>query len=81
MRPPPIPIESFSSEFWPADWTQQKQGSGITNRWVLAISSSAGGSPNEMWCLWESVNPGTSRLVTPPIDTTGYNLLNLKFKH
>jgi M6 family metalloprotease-like protein len=73
--------ENFLGATIPAGWNQQNIGTGITNRWSISLTSLAGGSPNEMRCDWQSVNPGTSRLVTPPLNTTGYAVLYLSFKH
>jgi len=80
----PIPFsESFSGGLTlPTGWTQQNVGTGITERWDVTTTSLAGGSPNEARCMYQSgVNPGTSRLVTPAIVTTGYTSLRLSFKH
>jgi hypothetical protein len=73
--------EDFTDSSWPAGWSQQNQGVGMTNRWLLSNSGYAGGTPYEMRCGWTGVYPGTSRLVTPPINTTGHFVLNLEFKH
>jgi hypothetical protein len=73
--------ESFSRLILPPDWTTQKEGTGIVEKWAISETSFSGGSPNEALYSWQDVDPGTSRLVTPPIDTTGYSVLNLSFKH
>jgi M6 family metalloprotease-like protein len=72
--------ENFSSTF-PTNWTQQKEGTSITDRWATSNTANAGGTAYEMKCTYQQVNPGTTRLVTPAINTTGYTSLNLSFKH
>ena len=72
--------ESFPSSF-PANWSTQNIGTGITQRWNVSSSAHAGGAPNEMRCEWQDVYPGTTRLITPPLQTFGYSSLNLSYKH
>jgi hypothetical protein len=73
--------ESFSGLILPADWTTRNEGTGIVEKWAISETAFSGGSPNEAIYSWQDVDPGTSRLVTPPIDTTGYSVLNMSFKH
>jgi hypothetical protein len=73
--------EYFYPGPWPSGWVQNNMGPGITNLWSYSDSNQAGGDPYEMKCQWSYANPGYSRLVTPPINTLGYSVLNLKFKH
>ncbi len=73
--------ESFPGPNLPAGWTTQNEGAGIVDKWAISETSLAGGDPNEASYTWQDVNPGTSRLVTPPIDTTGYSALYLNFRH
>jgi hypothetical protein len=73
--------ESFSRLILPPDWTTQNEGTGIVEKWAISETRFSDGSPNEAIYSWQDVDPGTSRLVTPPIDTTGYSVLNLSFKH
>jgi len=48
---------------------------------MVSETGLAGGYPNEMHCSWQDVFPGTTRLVTPAIDTTGRSILYMSFKH
>jgi hypothetical protein len=52
---------------WPLNWTQTSTGSEV---WDPTASSNAGGTANEMTATWTSLD-GTTRLITPPINTTG----------
>jgi hypothetical protein len=70
--------EWFSVPEWPVDWTQQNNTG--DDRWWVSPSNIAGGAIYEIVCD-VSLGLNTSRLVTPPITTTGYSVLNLKFKH
>jgi M6 family metalloprotease-like protein len=62
-------------------WAQQNIGAGIGNLWAYSASNYAGGTANEARCTYAAVNPGTTRLITPALDTTGYSALRLSFKH
>jgi len=73
--------ESFAGTTIPTNWTQQNVGTGTTNRWALSTTATAGGAANEMKMSYQQVNPATTRLVTPAINTTGYSTLTLSFKH
>mgnify|MGYP001055925794 CR=1 FL=1 len=80
--PAGIPFaESFASSGFPAGWIQQNEGENLASLWYLVASGEAGGQPYEMRRIYEVVNPGTTRLVTCPIDTTGHTALRLQFKH
>jgi len=63
---------------WPSGWTQMNTG-GVTDRWAVTDTDVAGGTSNEMTLTWAS---GTfiSRLITPPINTTGVSNLAVNFK-
>ena len=61
-------------------WLQQTSGFSAT-LWYLSDSSFAGGTPYEVRCQWYNINPGTTRLITPALDTTGLSSLRLSFKH
>ena len=65
----------------PSNWYQQNIGSGIGSLWGYSASNMAGGSPYEVRCSLMLVNPGTTRLITPPLNTTGFAALRLSFKH
>jgi subtilisin family serine protease len=69
--------ESFSGSTIPTGWTYQNVGT--TTAWTVSLTSLAGGSPNEMRRMFSG---GTlTRLVTPPINTTGRSDVTLSFKH
>ncbi len=72
--------ESFASSIMPTCWTTEISGTG-TNSWSVANSTYAGGTPYEIKNMYQQLNPGTTRLVTPPINTIGMLMLNLSFKH
>jgi hypothetical protein len=78
----PVPFtENFNTSILPSCWTTQISGSGGVNKWLVSPTGNAGGSANEMKSTWQSVNPGITRLVTPPMNTIGISQLNLSFKH
>ena len=62
-------------------WRQQNIGEGIGSLWIYSATNYAGGSANEVSCSWSNVNPGTTRLITPALITTGRTSLRLMFKH
>jgi hypothetical protein len=72
--------EPFSGPSLPFGWTTYNEGVGILDKWTISETSMAGGSPNEASYTWQDVNPGTSRLISPRIDTTGYSVLYLNFR-
>ena len=72
--------ESFSSSARPVDWSVQVEGSEVTDPWSVNLSNVAGGQPNEMRARFQYAF-GTVRLVTPPIDTTGRDILTLSFRY
>ena len=73
----------FAQDFTvpPSNWYQQNIGSGIGSLWAFSATNYAGGASYELRCSWASVNPGTTRLITPPLDTRGLSSLSLSFKH
>jgi M6 family metalloprotease-like protein len=62
-------------------WAQQNIGTDIGALWAYTATNYAGGTANEVRCRWWDVDPGTTRLITPPLDTTGISSLRLRFKH
>jgi hypothetical protein len=69
--------ESFTAPSIPAGWAYQNVGN--TAAWTVSATTFAGGSANEMLRHWSA---GTlSRLVTPPINTTGISSVQLSFRH
>lgn len=73
--------ETFSSSSMPSGWTTQNTGTSITERWSVSNTANAGGSAYEMKCTYQNVNPGTTRLITPAINTTGVSQVTLTFRH
>jgi PKD repeat protein len=73
--------QSFPTSTLPACWTKQISGTGATDKWTVANSANAGGSAYEMRSTWQNVNPATTRLVTPPINTLNVPFLYLSFRH
>ena len=73
--------QTFSSSSMPTGWTTQNTGSGITERWSVSNTNKAGGSAYEMKCTYQNVNPGTTRLITPAINTSGVSQVTLTFRH
>ena len=73
----------FTEDFTvlPSGWLQQNIGSGIGSLWAFSATNYAGGSSYEVRCSYDDVNPGTTRLITPPLNTTGFATLRLSFKH
>ena len=61
------------------DWTVM--GDGIDN-WYINNTNQAGGEVPEAQFYYSPIfNPGTSRLVSPVVNTTGYSEIGLSFKH
>jgi hypothetical protein len=73
--------EYFNATTFPACWSTSVTGSGVVPNWSVSNTTNAGGSPREMHSTWQNRNPASTRLVTPPINTTGQPLLNLSFRH
>lgn len=61
----------------PAGWSQT---STLSNVWTFTATTFAGGTGNEATATWTS-GTGTSRLVSPPLSTSGMTQLSLSFKH
>jgi hypothetical protein len=55
-------------------------GEGLQN-WGIAQTNKAGGAIPEAKMFWNPAFLGTSRLVSPVINTNGYNQLSLSFLH
>ena len=73
--------QTFSSSSMPSGWTTQNTGSGITERWSVSNTNKAGGSAYEMKCTYQNVNPATTRLITPALNTQGISQVSLSFRH
>lgn len=72
--------ENFPAPTFPPCWSKQSAG-GAVDKWTVSNTFNAGGSAYEMKTSWQSANPATTRLVTPPINTVGIPSLNLSFRH
>jgi len=71
--------ESFDGASWPICWTQTYEGGLTGERWSVAATNQAGGTPYEMEANWEN-NTGISRLILPPLNLSG-TVPSLRFKH
>jgi hypothetical protein len=79
---PTVPfLEAFSGAIIPEGWTIRNEGTGVADKWAVSETGLAGGHPNEMHCSWQDIVPGTTRLMTPAFDTTGFSILYMSFKH
>jgi hypothetical protein len=73
--------QSFQSELLPACWSTQFYGTGTINSWTLSQTNNAGGSAWEIKSSYQQINPGITRLVMLPLNTSGMTQLNLSFRH
>ncbi|MBK6965130.1 MAG: hypothetical protein IPH20_14625 [Bacteroidales bacterium] len=73
--------ENFTGSSFPLCWSTSVTGTGVVPNWSISNTTNAGGSAREMKSTYQNINPGTTRLVTPPLNTTGQSLLNLSFRH
>jgi len=64
-----------SSKFPPPGWAS------TNTKWDAIYGSYAGGSPYEARFYWSPSETGMFRLYTPPIDTSGYGVIQIQFKH
>ncbi|MDD3875190.1 MAG: GEVED domain-containing protein [Bacteroidales bacterium] len=72
--------ENFNDAEMPACWSQTYSGGITSNRWNVNNTTNAGGQlPKEMQAVSQMAT-GISRLITPAINTTGYNTVDLSFK-
>jgi M6 family metalloprotease-like protein len=60
-------------------WSQVSEN--CTPRWESSSTSIAGGTSPEMIAVLENFDPAVSRIVTPPISTSGIDTLRVSFKH
>ena len=70
--------ESFDGMSMPAGWSIA--GLGQSN-WNISATNNAGGEANEMWLYYGPQFNGISRLVSPVVDLSGLNSVNISFKH
>ncbi len=73
--------QTFGASTMPTGWTTQNTGTSITERWSVSNTANAGGAAYEMKCTYQNVNPGTTRLITPAINTVGVSQVTLSFRH
>jgi hypothetical protein len=73
--------ENFNASTLPTGWTTQNVGTSITERWNVNNTANAGGSAYEMRCAYQQVSPGTTRLITPAINTVGASQVTFSFRH
>ncbi|PKN80397.1 MAG: hypothetical protein CVU48_02240 [Candidatus Cloacimonetes bacterium HGW-Cloacimonetes-1] len=71
--------ESFDAYAWPDGWIQYYTGL-FSNRWIVSATSNAGAAPYEMRAI-PIGQVGTSRLVSPPLNTDGVSTLYMVFNH
>lgn len=73
--------ENFNSSTMPTGWTTSNTGTGITERWTVSNTNKAGGTAYEMKCTYQNVNPGTTRLISPALNTNAISnvVLNAKY--
>ncbi|MGD9977295.1 MAG: M6 family metalloprotease domain-containing protein [Bacteroidales bacterium] len=77
-----LPVtENFTASSIPSSWTTQNTGTSITERWSVSNTANAGGSAYEMKCTYQNVNPGTTRLITPAVNTVGVSQVSFSFRH
>lgn len=77
-----LPVsQTFGSSSLPTGWTTQNTGTGITERWSMSNTNKAGGSAYELKCSYQSVNPGTTRIITPAVNTVGVSQVTFTFRH
>lgn len=77
-----LPVtENFDTANLPAGWSTQNTGTGNSERWNLSNTANAGGSPYELQCSYAFVTAGTTRMITPAINTVGVSAITMSFKH
>ncbi len=73
-------VENFDSTTMPVRWFQNYEMTLPSNRWSIFPTALAGGSPNELLAT-PSTGTGESRIVSPPVYTTGITAFNVYFHH
>lgn len=73
--------EAFTGSEIPACWAQQFIATNTIHTWKVVKSAKAGGEPNELVSepIWDYSD--MTRIILPPINTTGITSLKLNFKH
>ncbi|MBQ8760204.1 MAG: T9SS type A sorting domain-containing protein [Bacteroidales bacterium] len=69
--------QTFDSEGIPSDWTIM----GVAqDNWSIWPTNQAGGDPGEIKLYWRPAFNGTTRLVSPAVNTTGLDEIIFSFK-
>lgn len=77
-----LPVtENFNASTLPTGWATQNVGTGITERWSMSNTANAGGSAYEAKCTYQNLNPGTTRLISPAVNTVGVSQVTMTFRH
>jgi M6 family metalloprotease-like protein len=76
-----LPVTQNFASTMPSGWTTQNTGTGITERWNMNNSANAGGTAYEARCTYQQVSPGTTRLITPAVNTVGVSQVTFSFRH
>ena len=77
-----LPVtENFDASSFPAGWTTQNIGTGMTERWSMSNTNNADGTAYELKCAYAFITAGTTRMITPAINTVGVSAIAMKFKH
>jgi len=84
------PVDAFDltildNENAPLPYTQDFSAAGVPSGWTftdftIENSNDAGGTANEAELSFSNDNPGSSSIVSEPINTTGANLIDLSWK-
>lgn len=61
-------------------WTVANSPSSLSNKWTISASSNAGGAANELRCAYQNAL-GTTRYISPAINTQGTSTVSLSFRH
>ena len=69
--------ESFNGSSLPAGWSISSNNS----NWSVSATNNAGGEANEMKLDWSPQFNGTTRLVSPVVNLTGFSSVVFSFKH
>lgn len=72
--------EDLSQQTFPMCWSTAWVGSGSVNVWSVTNTANAGGISGEFRARYAS-STGTSRLVSPAINTMGVAQVTLRFRH
>ena len=77
-----LPVtENFATSTLPSQWTTQNVGTNITERWSLSNTVNAGGAAYELKCSYQQINPGTTKIISAPVNTIGVSQVTFSFKH